>query len=117
MLATLEKESTMVSELNYDLLEARPVVVRPSQAIELWVIGCGGTGSFLVQLLCRIVQQLMQQDKAVKLVLVDPDTVEPKNLTRQCFCPRRSWTKQSPRSGSPLWYSLGTADPGDRPTL
>ena len=77
----------MASELNYDFLEARPVTIRPTQSIELWVVGCGGTGSFLVQLLCRIVQQLMQQDKAVKLVLVDPDIVEPKNLTRQCFCP------------------------------
>lgn len=74
------------SLLNYEVIHARPVVVPPIEAIEFWVVGCGGTGSFLVQLLCRVLQHLIQQGKRASLVLVDPDQVEAKNLTRQCFC-------------------------------
>ncbi|NES98850.1 MAG: hypothetical protein F6K32_27525, partial [Desertifilum sp. SIO1I2] len=74
-------------QLNYEAIAAQPVIVHPHDAIELWVVGCGGTGSFLVQLLCRIVQHFQTQGVSIKLILVDPDTVEPHNLTRQCFCP------------------------------
>lgn len=74
-------------QLNYDAIAAQPIVLYPHDAIELWVVGCGGTGSFLVQLLCRIVQHFQTRGIPIKLVLVDPDTVEPCNLTRQCFCP------------------------------
>jgi PRTRC genetic system ThiF family protein len=72
--------------LNYEVIHACPVVVPPTETIEFWVVGCGGTGSFLVQLLCRVLQHLIHQGKRASLVLVDPDHVEAKNLTRQCFC-------------------------------
>lgn len=72
--------------LNYEVIHACPVVVPPTETIEFWVVGCGGTGSFLVQLLCRVLQHLIHQGKRASLVLVDPDQVEMKNLTRQCFC-------------------------------
>ncbi|WP_008318599.1 ThiF family adenylyltransferase [Leptolyngbya sp. PCC 6406] len=72
--------------LNLDILNARPVVLPPAPQVELWLIGCGGTGSFLVQLLCRVVLMLQEQGRGAKLVLVDPDGVEAKNITRQCFC-------------------------------
>lgn len=72
--------------LNYEVIHACPVVVPPTEAIEFWVVGCGGTGSFLVQLLCRVLHHLIHQGKHARLVLVDPDQVETKNLTRQCFC-------------------------------
>jgi PRTRC genetic system ThiF family protein len=72
--------------LNHEIIHACPVVVPPTETIEFWVVGCGGTGSFLVQLLCRVLQHLIHQGKRASLVLVDPDHVEAKNLTRQCFC-------------------------------
>ena len=72
--------------LNYEIIHACPVVVPLTETIEFWVVGCGGTGSFLVQLLCRVLQHLIHQGKRSSLVLVDPDQVEVKNLTRQCFC-------------------------------
>jgi len=72
--------------LNYEVIHACPVVVPPTEAIEFWMVGCGGTGSFLVQLLCRVLHHLIHQGKHARLVLVDPDQVESKNLTRQCFC-------------------------------
>jgi PRTRC genetic system ThiF family protein len=71
---------------NLDAVNAKPVVLAPAQTIELWIIGCGGTGSFLVQLLCRVALALTAQGRNATLVLVDPDRVEAKNVTRQCFC-------------------------------
>lgn len=72
--------------LNFEAVNAKPVVLAPARTIKLWIIGCGGTGSFLVQLLCRVALALTAQGRATKLVLVDPDRVETKNVTRQCFC-------------------------------
>lgn len=43
------------------------------------VVGCGGTGGFAAEALCRILP------REATLVLVDHDRVEERNLTRQCF--------------------------------
>ena len=43
------------------------------------VVGCGGTGGFAAEGICRLLPQ------QTKLVLIDPDRVEERNLTRQCF--------------------------------
>jgi len=45
------------------------------------VVGCGGTGGFVVESLCRILP------RDANLVLVDHDRVEERNLTRQSFYP------------------------------
>ena len=44
------------------------------------VVGCGGTGSFVAEGLCRL---LINSD--TPLILIDPDHVEPHNLVRQQF--------------------------------
>jgi len=44
------------------------------------VVGCGGTGSFVAEGLCRL---LINSDTS--LILIDPDRVEPHNLVRQQF--------------------------------
>ena len=46
------------------------------------VVGCGGTGSFVAEGLCRL---LIGCDDTI--ILVDPDRVEPHNLFRQRFFP------------------------------
>ncbi len=43
------------------------------------VVGCGGTGGFAAEGICRLLPQ------QARLVLIDPDRVEERNLTRQCF--------------------------------
>ena len=43
------------------------------------VVGCGGTGSFVAEGLCRLIE------KERKLLLIDHDRVEPHNLRRQNF--------------------------------
>ncbi|KKL06091.1 hypothetical protein LCGC14_2599490 [marine sediment metagenome] len=44
------------------------------------VVGCGGTGGFVAEGLCRLLG-----DQPAKLVLIDMDRVEPHNLRRQSF--------------------------------
>ncbi len=46
------------------------------------VVGCGGTGGFVAEGLCRL---LINND--IPLLLIDPDRVEPHNLLRQQFYP------------------------------
>jgi PRTRC genetic system ThiF family protein len=76
----------MTLSLNHDLITAMPVVLKPYTHLHLWIVGCGGTGSFLVQLVCRIARELIRSGKSVDLTLFDPDLVEARNITRQCFC-------------------------------
>jgi PRTRC genetic system ThiF family protein len=73
-------------ELNLDLANASPVVTVNYLKIELWLVGCGGTGSWLAPSLVRLGRVLSQQGKQVKLYFVDPDRVESANVLRQCFC-------------------------------
>ncbi|MDE2861768.1 MAG: ThiF family adenylyltransferase, partial [Chloroflexota bacterium] len=44
------------------------------------VVGCGGTGGFVAEGLCRLFQ-----GREARIVLVDHDRVEPHNLLRQNF--------------------------------
>ena len=46
---------------------------------EVAIVGCGGTGGFVAEGLCRILPS------NIPLVLVDPDRVEERNLLRQNF--------------------------------
>jgi hypothetical protein len=48
---------------------------------EVMIVGCGGTGGFVAEGLCRLLPV------NVPLVLVDPDWVEERNLRRQNFFP------------------------------
>jgi len=51
---------------------------------QILVVGCGGTGSALLYFLSRF---LFNLDKDVMVTLIDGDTVEEKNVTRQAFAP------------------------------
>lgn len=73
-------------ELNLDLANASPVFTIDYTAIELWLVGCGGTGSWLAPSIVRLGRVLSSKGKKVKLYFVDPDHVEEVNVLRQCFC-------------------------------
>lgn len=51
------------------------------------VVGCGGTGSHYIKELGRLLYGMGAKEK-VKLILVDGDYVEEKNLVRQAFLPQ-----------------------------
>jgi PRTRC genetic system ThiF family protein len=54
--------------------------IRSQRDATIVLVGCGGTGGFLAEAVCRL---LLGQ--AAQLCLVDPDRVEPHNVARQAF--------------------------------
>ena len=66
------------------------------------VVGCGGTGGFVAEGLCRLFQ-----GREATIVLVDHDRVEPHNLLRQNFYAEDVGKFKSQASGRPA---------GDGPT-
>src|SRR3972149_146050 len=50
------------------------------QNFSIIVVGCGGTGSFVAEGLCRLLI-----GSEIPILLIDPDRVEPHNLVRQNF--------------------------------
>jgi PRTRC genetic system ThiF family protein len=75
-----------MSVLDLSYSEARPVAMRAWRELDLWLVGCGGNGGWLLQDLARLVRLLRERGMAVSLKLVDPDIVEPANVLRQNFC-------------------------------
>lgn len=75
-------------EVNLDFAYARPVVTRNWTELEVILVGCGGTGSWLAPSLARLARVILDAGagKRVKLGFVDPDTVEAVNVPRQNFC-------------------------------
>jgi PRTRC genetic system ThiF family protein len=49
------------------------------------LVGCGGTGSALAQALAGLAYHARQKGVQVELTLVDPDTIEERNVGRQQF--------------------------------
>jgi PRTRC genetic system ThiF family protein len=68
-----------------DALNAVPVVLPDYEQLNLYLVGCGGTGSWLAPSLVRIVRLLEADDRSVALTLIDFDTVESGNIPRQNF--------------------------------
>jgi hypothetical protein len=81
---------------------AKPVrVLDPQETTHLTVVGCGGTGGFVIKNACRLVWGLRERRRAAEdapllfgedlpggvpeILLCDGDTVERKNLVRQDF--------------------------------
>jgi PRTRC genetic system ThiF family protein len=55
-------------------------------ALKVYLVGCGGTGSWLAPHLVRLARFLREtRQMQVRLTFIDPDTVEMKNVFRQNF--------------------------------
>ena len=65
------------------------------------MVGCGGTGGFVAEGLCRLFQ-----GREATIVLVDHDRVEPHNLLRQNFYPEDVGQIQEPGPGRPAGPGL-----------
>ena len=65
------------------------------------VVGCGGTGGFVAEGLCRLFQ-----GREATIVLVDHDRVEPHNLLRQNFYGRGCGPLQKPGPRRPAGQGL-----------
>jgi PRTRC genetic system ThiF family protein len=79
-----------MNRLDMNAVNARRLVI-PSKINSLYVylIGCGGTGSWLAPHLARYIRLFKEVNPETDLHLyfVDPDTVEEKNTFRQNFIP------------------------------
>lgn len=67
--------------------QALPVLPRNHTRINFVLVGVGGTGGFLAEDLCRIILQLQHTKKEINFAIVDGDTVELKNISRQNYQP------------------------------
>ncbi len=74
--------------MNLDLsfLNAKLVLPVDFKTVEFWLVGAGGTGSFMAMNLARLAFELKTIGKSVKIVIVDPDRVEAGNIPRSNFC-------------------------------
>lgn len=75
-----------MQQLSYDYLNSKPIVLPQADRLSLYLIGCGGTGSWLAPSLCRIARMISEQGKKVDLTFIDPDRIEAPNILRQNFC-------------------------------
>lgn len=53
---------------------------RSASETTILLVGCGGTGGFLAEAICRLLI-----GRSAQLYLIDPDRVEPHNVARQAF--------------------------------
>ena len=73
-------------KLNKDSLNARILMLPVTKKTHLFLIGCGGTGSWLAPHMVRIAKLLTELQEEVSITFWDYDTVEAKNIYRQNFC-------------------------------
>ena len=75
--------------MDIDLSFSQAAVVMPVEynTLRFIVVGAGGTGSFVVPAIARLIYELrQQQNKPVEMLIVDPDVVETGNIPRSNFC-------------------------------
>ena len=74
--------------MNLDLsyLNAKLTLPVDYKSVEFWLVGAGGTGSFMAMNLARLAFELNRRGKAASICIVDPDRVENGNIPRSNFC-------------------------------
>lgn len=75
--------------MEIDLSFSQAAVVMPPEytSLRFIVVGGGGTGSFVVPAIARLIYELkQQQSKSAEMLIVDPDVVEANNIPRSNFC-------------------------------
>ena len=74
--------------MNLDLsfLNSKLVLPVDYKTVQFWLVGAGGTGSFMAMNLARLAFELKTVGKKANIVIVDPDRVEEGNIPRSNFC-------------------------------
>lgn len=73
-------------KLDLSFLNAKLVLPVDYKAVEFWLVGAGGTGSFMAMNLARLAFELKVSGKRTNITIVDPDRVEESNIPRSNFC-------------------------------
>lgn len=66
-----------------DYLNAIPHFRDSKEGTAIFLVGCGGTGSYVAPTIARLAKQISHP---TKIYFIDPDKVEEKNVGRQNFC-------------------------------
>ncbi len=84
-----EKAEPAGVDLDLSHLQTDPLKLAslgPHHTLRLYLVGCGGTGSWLAPHIVRLARFLREAKSTnVQVTFIDPDTVEPKNVFRQNF--------------------------------
>lgn len=72
--------------LDFSHLQAKLVLPVDYKEVQFWLVGAGGTGSFMAMNLARLAYELKQRGKTASITIVDPDRVETGNIPRSNFC-------------------------------
>src|SRR5436305_7506314 len=76
-----------MSQVDLSFMQAQPLFLFQTQRIALYLVGTGGTGSYLARHVARLAWILQSQyRKTVSVTFIDPDYVEATNVLRQDFC-------------------------------
>lgn len=76
-----------MTQIDLSFSKAAVVMPREYSSLRFIVVGAGGTGSFLIPAIARLMFELkQQQNKPVEMLIVDPDVVEGGNIPRSNFC-------------------------------
>ena len=65
---------------------AAQLLLPQRDTVNLLLIGCGGTGSWLAPSIARLARVVKDSGREVNVVFIDGDSVEDKNIPRQNFC-------------------------------
>lgn len=109
--------------MNLDLshLNAKLVLPADYKTVEFWLVGAGGTGSFMAMNLARLAFELKTLGKRVNLNIVDPDMVEKGNIPRSNFCFAEIGAKKAQtlakRIAQAWGIEVGFVNEGFRPAL
>jgi PRTRC genetic system ThiF family protein len=76
----------MATTLDTSFQRACTLALRTFQTLEIFIVGLGGNGGWLLPHVVRFALVLEARGKKVSIILVDPDIVEEKNIFRQNFC-------------------------------
>lgn len=77
-----------MTHINLDALDARTLLLPEFEEVEIVLVGCGGTGSWLAPHIIRIGRLYRDlQGTNLRITFVDKDKVEEKNTYRQNFVP------------------------------
>jgi tRNA A37 threonylcarbamoyladenosine dehydratase len=74
-------------DIDTSYARARKLAIGNSKELNLILVGCGGTGSWLAPSVVRAAKVLTEKISVkVNVTFIDPDLVEEKNVYRQNFC-------------------------------
>ena len=73
--------------MKLEMQKRYPIQLGDIRSAHLYLVGCGGTGSFLALHLARLAYQAARGLLQIRLTFIDHDRIEDTNIGRQNFCP------------------------------